>query len=187
MKLSVFALTLLATVSLRAADPAPGAVAAKPKLPEPAVEKLNELLPKFTPAPEVKPLTTFAPVPTIREQSVARAPASQQEASDPEVVELPKMTVKQQPRPRVRLGESTILGPKAFNDELVKKNFTALDQGLNKFTLPLFGTPAAERARDDYNLAQKQQFMSDVMTISKAVEQTDPAAAQALRDAAAKP
>jgi hypothetical protein len=29
--------------------------------------------------------------------------------------------------------------------------------------------------------------MSDVLTISKAVEQTDPAAAKALRDAAAKP
>ncbi len=186
------ALALLAAVSVLA-QPAPApAAAAKPALPASAVEQLNATLPKFTPVPEVKPLTTFAPPPAaanIRNQSVARAPADEL-ATDPEVLELPKMTVKQQPRPRVRLGESVILGPQAFNDQLAKKNFSALDHSLlNKFTLPswLGGVTAGERAREDYNIAQKEQFLSDVLTISKAVEQTDPAAAKALRDAAGKP
>ena len=88
----------------------------------------------------------------------------------------------------MRLGEGTILGPKAFNEDLAKKNLSGFDRNfLNKFTLPLFGTPAADRAREEYNLAQKQQFLEDVSTIAKAAEQTDPAAAKALREAAAKP
>jgi hypothetical protein len=60
---------------------------------------------------------------------------------------------------------------------------------LNKFTLPawLGGVSAAERAREQFNIDQKRQFMDDVLTIAKAAEQTDPANAQALRAAAAKP
>jgi hypothetical protein len=101
------------------------------------------------------------------------------------VLELPKMTVKQQPKSRPRLGDHTILGPKAMNEALAKKNMTGLDRGLNKFSLG--GQSAAERAREDYNIQQKRQFLDDVLTISKAAEQTDPANAKALREAAGKP
>lgn len=173
MKLSVPALVLLATVSLRAADPAPEAAAEKPPLPAAAVEKLNDVLPRYNPPPAPQPRSDFGPKP-----------------GEADVLELPKMTVKQQPRPRPRIGESLILGPRAFNEELAKKNLSALDRGvLNKFTIPawLGGVSAAERAREDYNLDQKRQFMDDVLTIAKAAEQTDPAAAKALREAAAKP
>jgi len=187
MKPSTIALALFATVSAAAQTPGatePAPAATPSPLSVEVAQQLNATLPRQAPpAKPVDPLTLAS----IREQSIARAPTSQQEAVDPEVLELPKMTVKQQPRPRPRLGDHTILGPKAFNDELLKKNFTTLDRALNKFTLPLFGTGAAERAREDYNIAQKRQFMDDVLTIAKAAEQTDPAAAQALREAAAKP
>jgi hypothetical protein len=189
MKPSAIALALFATVSAAAQtapapEPAPATVASP--LSAELAKELNASLPQSAPA---KP--TAAALADIRQQSIDRAPASQlgQEntPADPEVLELPKMTVKQQPRPRPRLGDHTILGPKAFNDELMKKNFTGLDRALNKFTLPLFGAGAAERAREDYNIAQKRQFMDDVLTIAKAAEQTDPEAAKALREAAAKP
>ena len=125
---------------------------------------LSAARPKFATPEEVKP----APEP------------------NPDVVELPKMTVKQRPRPR--LGQIEVMGPKAFNEDLAKKNLTKFDTAfLNRFTLPLFGTSAAERAREDYNIAQKQQFLSDVLTIAKAAEIADPANAKALREAATKP
>ena len=121
------------------------------------------------------------------EPATARPRAAEPgEGPNSDVLELPKMTVK--PRARPRLGQIDILGPKAFNEELAKKNLSAFDRSfLNKFTLPLFGTSAAERAREEYNIAQKQQFLSDVLTIAKAAEATDPANAKALREAAAKP
>ena len=96
------------------------------------------------------------------------------------------MTVKQQPRPRPRLGDHTILGPKAFNDELAKKMTSGFDRAINKFSL-LGGQSAAERAREEYNIKRKREFLDDVLTISKAAEVTDPANAKALREAAAKP
>ncbi len=197
MKTPALVLALFATASLVAAEPAPASApapettAGQPALSPEQRQQITANLPKYTPAP--KPADPFAPVTHIRQESVARAPENQKEAgaSDPDVLELPKLTVKQQtPRPRPRLSESAILGPKAFNEELAKKNFSALDHSiLNKWTLPswLGGQSAADRAREDYNVSQKRQFLDDVLTISKAVEQTDPAAAKALKDAAAKP
>ena len=158
---------LLATLAgaIRAEDaPASPTAAATPSLSADVATQLAATLPGYAPPPAAKPV----------------------EAPNPDVLELPKMTVKQRPRPR--LGAIDILGPKAFNEELAKKNLSAFDRSfLNKFTLPLFGTSAAERAREEYNLAQKQQFLSDVLTIAKAAELTDPANAKALREAAAKP
>ncbi|SDR72014.1 hypothetical protein [Opitutus sp. GAS368] len=193
MKLSAVALALIATVSVAATEPAAAPAPATPPSPALSAEiaqQLTATLPGYVPPAPAKPVEPIVPTATnIREQSIARAPDNQKAGTpDPEVLELPKITVKQQPKPRVRLGEGTILGPKAFNDELAKKNLSAFDRNfLNKFTLPLFGTSAADRAREDYNIAQKQQFLSDVSTIAKAAEQTDPAAAKALREAAAKP
>lgn len=141
---------------------------------------------KASPSPaEAKPADLSSEATRDKQGSVTPTQAKE-EAPNPDVLELPKMTVKQRPRPR--LGEINILGPKAFNEELAKKNLSALDHSfLNKFTLPLFGISAAERAREEYNIAQKQQFLSDVMTIARAAELTDPANAKALREAAAKP
>ena len=189
MKPSALVLALFATVSAAAQTaPAPEPAPAAPASPLSA-EVAQQLNASLNQSVTAKP--TAVTIADIRQQSIDRAPASQlgqaTTPADPEVLELPKMTVKQQPRPRPRLNDHTILGPKAFNDELMKKNLTGLDRALNKFTLPLFGTGAAERAREDYNIAQKRQFMDDVLTIAKAAEQTDPEAAKALREAAAKP
>jgi hypothetical protein len=193
MKTFVPLLALSATVSVLAqpattptlpAEPAP-----KAPISSEVKEQLNAAMPKYAPAPPAKKPDPFAPAPDIREQSYNRASDAERAAGD-EVLELPKVTVKQQPRPRPRLGETVILGPKAFNDELAKKNLSSFDRNvLNKWTLPswLGGQSAAERAREDYDAEQKRKFLDDVLTISRAIEQTDPAAAKALKDAANKP
>lgn len=186
MKPFALTLALFATVSVQAQSPAPAA-APQPALSSEVQKALVESLPKRTPVSADK-------LADIRQQSIDRAPASQlnpeNTPADPEVVELPKMTVKQQPRPRPRLnaGETrnAILGPKAFNEELAKKKTTGFDRALNKFSL-LGGQSAAERAREEYNYQQKRQFLDDVLTISKAAELTDPENAKALREAAGKP
>ncbi len=193
MKLSAVALALIATVSVAAAEPTTApAPAPASALSAEVAQQLATTLPGYVPPVPAKPTGIIVPAAAnIREQSIARAPDHQKAGTpDPEVLELPKITVRQQPKPRLRLGEGTILGPKAFNEELAKKNLSTLDRGvLNKFTLAswLGGVSAADRAREDYNIAQKQQFLEDVSTIAKAAEQTDPAAAKALREAAGKP
>jgi hypothetical protein len=178
MKSFALTLALIATVAGNAQAPA----ASEPATQAPATVSVPKIAPIKNPFGP-----TAADIRNIRQQSVDRAPASQTEAppADSEVLELPKMTVKQQPRPRPRLGDKTILGPKAMNDELAKRMTTGFDRGLNKFSLG--GQSAAERAREDYNIQQKRQFLDDVLTISRAAEVTDPANAKALRDAAAKP
>lgn len=175
MKPFALLLALIATVAV-SAEAAPA--------PEPATAVT---VPRIEPAIRNPFAPTAAEIRNIRQQSIERAPAGQVEAppADSEVLELPKMTVKQQPKPRPRLGDHTVLGPKAFNDELAKKMTTGFDRGINKFNLG--GQSAAARAREDYNIQQKRQFLDDVLTISKAAEATDPANAKALRDAAGKP
>lgn len=177
MKPSALLLALIATVSAAAqtADPAPAPATTVP------VPKIAPIKNPFGP--------TAAEIRDIRQQSVDRAPASQLQENnappDSEVLELPKMTVKQRPKPRPRLGDHTILGPKAFNDELAKKMTTGFDRTLNKFSLG--GQSAAERAREDYNIKKKREFLDDVLTISRAAEVADPENAKALREAAGKP
>lgn len=196
MKPLALTLALFATVSISAQP------VTKPDLPvEPAPkapisvevkEQLNAAMPKYVPTAPVKKPDPFAVTTDIREQSYNRASDAEKAAGD-ETLELPKMTVKQQPRPRPRLGlagDTTILGPKAMNEELARKNLSALDRSfLNRWTIPawLGGQSAADRAREDYNVEQKRKFLDDVLAISRAVEQTDPAAAKALKDAANKP
>src|SRR3954470_155294 len=121
MKPRVLLLILVATVTAvaqhrRATNPA--STVAVPKI-VPVIRN------PFGPAP------TAAEIRDIRRQSVDRAPASQTDTppADSDVLELPKMTVKQQPKPRPRLGDHTILGPKAMNDELARKMTTGLDRG----------------------------------------------------------
>lgn len=104
---------------------------------------------------------------------------------DPAVLELPKMVVKQKPRPR--LTPEIMVTRKAFGEQLVKEKMTGLDQALNKFTIPLFGAGIAERALEDHEREKKEQLALDVLTISKALEQADPTEAKSLKDAAAKP
>jgi hypothetical protein len=105
--------------------------------------------------------------------------------TDADVLELPKMVVKQKPRPR--LTPEIMVTKKAFGEDLAKQKFTTLDQVLNKFTLPLFGTSLAERALEDHDREKKEELNKDVSNIAKDLETTDPEAAKSLRDAAARP
>jgi len=158
------------TVTALAQEPAP-----EPKIsadnpaaqkPSPAVsEQITAGLPKYTPAPPQKP------------QEPVMAP-------NPDVLELPKMTVKQKPRPR--LTPDLVSSKKDIGADWAKHNFTGLDQALNKFTLPLFGTSIEARAYEEYLRARQEQVNSEVSNISKALEVVDPKEAKALRDAATK-
>ncbi len=105
--------------------------------------------------------------------------------ADPDVLELPKMVIKQKPRPR--LTPEIMVTRQGFGEDLAKLKFSALDQALNKFTLPLFGTSVAERALEEHEREKKAQLAADTAVIAKAVEQIDPAEAKALKDAAARP
>jgi hypothetical protein len=99
MKPSTLALALFATVSAVAqTTPAPAPAPTASPLSAEVAKELNASLPQSAPA---RP--TAAAIADIRQQSIDRAPASQLGAentpADPEVLELPKMTVKQQPKP----------------------------------------------------------------------------------------
>src|SRR5882672_899199 len=106
MKPSVVALALIATVSAAATEPAAAPPPPAATLSAEVTQQLAATLPGYVPPAPAKPVGIVVPAATnIREQSVARAPDNQKEqAVDPDVLELPKLTVKQQPKPRVRLG-----------------------------------------------------------------------------------
>lgn len=147
-----------------------------------------------TPAP---PAATPPAEPNKAEAATVTPPAAQvpftplangkvdDKPADPDVLELPKMVVKQKPRPR--LTPEIMVTKNAFGVQLAKEKFSGLDQGLNKFTLPLFGASIAERALEEHAREKKEQLTGDVNTIAKALEQADPVEAKALKDAAAKP
>jgi hypothetical protein len=166
-------LTLCLATVLHAEEPAavtPPAPPAAPvfKIPttpgiSPAQQQVNDTLPKYDAA---------AP----KESGTNNTPS-------PDAIELPKMKVT--PKQRPRLTPDLVVTNKGLEDKA-----GALDgKLLNKFTLPgwMGGQTAAERAREEQRLKQKEELTQDVNTIAKAVEAVDPAQAKALRDAVAKP
>jgi len=165
-------LPAVAQVNPPASEPVPVAKPATPATEAPAKlspqvsQELTAQLPKYTPPPPPKPAV----------------------APDPDLLELPKVTITQKRRPR--LGEDVILTTKAFNEKLAKEKLSSLDRDvLNRFTLPAWfgGVSAAERAREEYNREKRAQMVEDVFALAKVVEVQDPAQAKALRDAATKP
>src|SRR6478736_81132 len=113
-------------------------------------------------------------------------PAAKPIAADPDLLELPTMVVKQKARPRLTQ-DVVYKDKKDFGAIFAKQNYTQLDQALNKFTLPLFGTSLEARAYDDYQRMKNEQMNQDVNHLSDVVKQADPAEAKALKDAMAKP
>ena len=164
-------------VFLRAEEPARPAAAPAPAAPEAKSDKVSPqlaqqmaaVLPKYAP-----------PAP------VEAKPA----APDPDVVELPKVTVTQKKRPRLKLTDEVMMTPKSFNEKLAKENLSSFDRNfLNKFTLPGWfgGQTPEERAREEYRLQQKEALTKDVLNLAKVSEVVDPAQAKELRDAINKP
>lgn len=172
LMLSAFSVTALAEDK-----PVPPAAATVP----PAVSPLGEPKKAETVAitPPATPPAAQVPFTPLANGKVDDKPA------DPDVMELPKMVVKQKPRPR--LTPEIMVTKKAFGEDLAKQKFSALDQALNKFTLPLFGTSLAERALEDYEREKKEQLNADVQNMAKALDTVDPNEAKSLRAAAAKP
>ena len=169
MKPAGIMLTLLIVAgpaALRADEPAAKPAPAEPaKLSSEVTQKLTTVLPKYAPPIEAKPA-----------------------APNPDVLELPTITVTQKKRPR--LTPEVMMTGKAFNEKLAHDNLSLFDHSfLNKFTLPAWfgGVSAEQRAREEYNRRKKSELISDVNTIAKAVEELDPAKAKALLDDATKP
>ena len=155
-----------ATTPAPTPTPAP-ATAPNPDKPSPQVmQKLSSVLPRYAPPP---PPVAAKPV-------------------DPDMIELPKMTVTQKKRPRLTLTEEVMMTPQGFNEKLAKENLGAFDRDfLNKFTLPLFGTSAESRAREEYDRKKRDDLAAEVLNLAKAAEVVDPAQAKAMRDAVSKP
>jgi hypothetical protein len=163
--LGLLFIALVATALAEDAPAKPAAPAAD-TAPATAREQLAATLPKYDPPPPADPKQLDKP-------------------ADPDVLELPKMTVKQKPRPR--LNADIVYTRQNLGDKLAKENFSQLDRVLNSFTLPLFGAGMAERALEEHEREKKKQLNLDVLNISKALEQTDPAEAKSLKEAAPKP
>ena len=147
-------------------------------------QQLTAALPKFDPTPapaapaEPKP---GDPIKVMTKEDIARAA----NPDNADLLVLPTMKVKQKPRPR--LTPDLVATEKGASAIFINKKSTQLDQALNKFTLPLFGTSVVERAYEENARAKKQELNSDVSAVAKALDVSDPAEAKALRDAAAKP
>ena len=166
-------LALANFLPLRAEEPAkpaaPAPAAPGPDKPSPEVmQKLSSVLPKYAP-----------PAPPVAAKPV-----------DPDVIELPKMTVTQKRRPRLKLTDDVMMTPKAFNEKLAKENLSSFDRDfLNKFSLPAWfsGQSAEARAREEYDQRKRDELAADVQNLAKAAEVVDPAQAKAMRDAVGKP
>ena len=178
----IFAILVALTQTLAAQTTDPVPVAAPtattaapatdaPKLSAEVSQVLTEKLPKYAP-PALEPPKLDIPGPV----------------TDPDVLELPKVTVTQKKRPR--LTDQVMMTTNAFNEKLAKEKLSSFDRNfLNKFALPtwLSGVSAAQRAREEYDREQRAQFISDVARMAKVAEQIDPAQAKAMQDAANKP
>jgi hypothetical protein len=160
-------LAALAIPALAEDTPAQPAKATTPPVaPAPAAPAADQFLipglPKYNPPPPVEAQPASVP--------------------NPDVLELPKMVVKQKPRPR--LTPEITVTRKAYGEQLAKEKFSSLDQALNKFTIPLFGSSIAERALEEHEREKKAQMAGDVSNMVKALETTDPAEAKSLKEAA---
>ena len=183
---------LLASLSVTALaedkPAAPAPEASPPPAATPAGEtKKTEATAVTAPAEPAKaetPAVTTTPAAPVPFTPLANGKVDDKPA-DPDVLELPKMVVKQKPRPR--LTPEIMVTRKAFGEDLARQKFSTLDQVLNKFTLPLFGTSMAQRALEDFDREKKEQLNKDVSNIAKALETVDPTEAKSLKEAAGRP
>jgi len=97
---------------------------------------------------------------------------------DPDVLELPKLTVREKIQPRIKTID--LMTPRALNRKFAvdyKKSLNGLDAVLNGFSIPLFGPSLAARGRAQYR-AQQYRDMFDTID---AIANVDPAQAAGLR------
>lgn len=187
MKFAGPVLILLLATALTASaqlSPAPSPEAVKlateptsPTKPSPAIAKeLADQMPKF-----IQPL----PASPTAAATTTVAPAAQ---SDPNTLQLNKVTVT--PRKRPRLNDDVMMTTKAYNEKLAHEKLSSFDRNfLNKYSLPSWfgGVSAAERAREEHDREVRVQTTTDTLNLAKVVEISDPEQAKVLRDAINRP
>lgn len=100
------------------------------------------------------------------------------------IVRLPKYIV-QEPKPPV-FTERAINTRKGLTDIAVRRYISDADRALNRFTLPLFGTSAEQRALAMYAEDERLKNMSDLQDNANAASKSDPAAGAYIRREAQK-
>lgn len=100
------------------------------------------------------------------------------------IVRLPKYIV-QEPKPPV-FTERAINTQKGLTDIAVRRYISDADRALNRFTLPLFGTSAEQRALAMYAEDERLKNMADLNDAANTASKSDPAAGSYIRREAQK-
>ncbi len=125
--------------------------------------------PKYTPPPPKQEPRPVAEQPDMREVDKPKNT----------IVRLPDYIVRER-KPPV-LNERTINTEKGLTDIAVRRYISDLDQALNRFTLPLFGSAYQQRARAMYEEDERLQNISDLNEAARGAAQSDPAAGAYIR------
>lgn len=124
-------------------------------------QEIRVALPKFTPPP-----------PPVLDQ-----PKSDGTEADPNVLTLPKFTVKEK-RPPTH-DPDVWLTNKAVQQKAMaayKQSLTDLEWALNSWYIPLFGSPPSARARGSYEYQKKMSELRGAHRLFKVISTTDPRA-----------
>ncbi len=95
------------------------------------------------------------------------------------IVRLPDYIV-QEKKPAV-FSERTISTEKGLTDIAVRRYISDLDQALNRFTLPLFGSSYKARAVMMYEEDERLRNMADLNGAAEGASKSDPAAGAYIR------
>lgn len=150
-------LALALAGSLAADEPAPPKPA---KTSSRLIQEIQATLPKYSP-PSPKPLNQ-----------------PKELENDPDILALPKITVREKQPPRIIADE--LLTERELNKKLAREyrdSLSGLDAVLNRFTIPIFSASPAERGRA---LRDRRTF-EDAHRIGEIHRQTDPASAKSLK------
>jgi hypothetical protein len=162
MKAAGFLMLLLVATGARAAGEPAEAATTSSRL----SAEIRAQLPAFVPPPD----------------QPKHAPAATT-TSDPDVLELPKLTVREKVQPRIK--PIDLMTPRALNRKFAvdyKKSLQGLDKVLNGFWIPLFGPSLAARGRAQYTARQFQ----DLSYVINAARTDDSAASDGLQQAEAE-
>jgi len=126
---------------------------------------LAETMPKYNPPAE--------PAPKTAEEEAAERPRNQ-------IVRLPQVVVEGE-RPPV-FTERQLYTQAELARLASRRYLSELDRGvLNRFTLPLFGQSAEQRAMSIYEDEERQRHIAEGRQAVSLLRQTDPAAARDLK------
>jgi hypothetical protein len=126
--------------------------------------QLSAATPKYTPPPPKPPPRNEEDLPDLREIDKPKNG----------IVRLPKYTVHEKPPPV--LNERVVSTKKGFAELASKRYLTEADRALNRFTLPLFGSSAEQRAIAMYEEDERLKNMAELNDDARMVSATDKAA-----------